>query len=114
MAKRAEPLPLSKDLVAASAATLVLAILTRGESYGYEILARVRELSGGKLSFKDGMLYPLLHRMEERGWIVASLRDSAEGRRRRYYRITKAGRQAMLAQREEWVFMHGLLQVAWS
>jgi DNA-binding PadR family transcriptional regulator len=52
--------------------------------------------------------------MEERGWIVASLRDSAEGRRRRYYRITKAGRQAMLAQREEWVFMHGLLQVAWS
>ena len=55
---------IDKDLVAASATPLVLAILAEGESYGYAILKRVRELSGGELEWTDGMLYPLLHRLE--------------------------------------------------
>ena len=80
MVKAREPIELPKDLVAASAAPLVLGILARGESYGYAILARVRELSGGQLEWKDGMLYPVLHRLEQHGWVVASVRDS--GRRR--------------------------------
>ena len=54
---------IDKDLVAASATPLVLAILAEGESYGYAILKRVRELSGGELEWTDGMLYPLLHRL---------------------------------------------------
>ena len=54
----------SKDLVAASSTPIVLAILARGESYGYEILQEVRAVSGGELEWTDGMLYPLLHRLE--------------------------------------------------
>jgi PadR family transcriptional regulator, regulatory protein PadR len=116
MAKRSakEPIDLPKDLVAASAVSLVLGILARGESYGYAILARVRELSGGRLEWKDGMLYPVLHRMEHSGWVVASLRDSEEGRRRRYYRITAAGRRCLAEHRQQWVLMNSVLKLAWE
>ena len=55
---------ISKDLVAASAAPLVLAILAEGDSYGYAIIKRVSELSGGHLRWTDGMLYPVLHRLD--------------------------------------------------
>ena len=58
---------IDKDLVAASATPLVLAILAEGESYGYAILKRVRELSDGELEWTDGMLYPLLHRLTASG-----------------------------------------------
>jgi hypothetical protein len=56
---------IDKDLVAASATPLVLAILSEGESYGYAIIKRVGELSGGELQWTDGMVYPLLHRLDQ-------------------------------------------------
>ena len=62
---------INKDLVAASAAPLVLAILTGGDSYGYAILKRVSEVSGGELRWTDGMLYPVLHRLERLGHVQA-------------------------------------------
>ena len=63
---------IGKDLVAASATPLVLAILSDGESYGYAIIKRVDELSGGELQWTDGMLYPVLHRLERNGYVKAS------------------------------------------
>lgn len=60
---------IDKDLVAASATPLVLAILSEGENYGYAIIKRVSELSDGELQWTDGMLYPLLHRLERRGYV---------------------------------------------
>ena len=63
---------LSKDLVAASATPLVLAILADGDSYGYAIIKRVTELSGGHLQWTDGMLYPVLHRLERQGHVAAN------------------------------------------
>jgi DNA-binding PadR family transcriptional regulator len=62
---------LGKDLVAASATPLVLAILAEGDSYGYAIIKRVTELSGGHLQWTDGMLYPVLHRLERQGLVAA-------------------------------------------
>src|SRR5947199_10404826 len=62
---------LGKDLVAASATPLVLAILAEGDSYGYAIIKRVTELSGGHLQWTDGMLYPVLHRLERHGLVAA-------------------------------------------
>jgi PadR family transcriptional regulator PadR len=109
-----EPVEVAKDLVAASAVPLVLGILARGESYGYAILAQVRRLSGGCLQWKDGMLYPVLHRMERNGWVVASVRDSPDGRRRRYYRITHAGRRRLAVHREQWALMTKVLNLAWE
>ena len=79
---------IDKDLVAAVATPLVLAILAEGPSYGYAILARVKELSGGELEWSDGMLYPLLHRLQSVGHLTAEWANSPEGRRRKYYAIT--------------------------
>ena len=70
-----------KDLVAASATPLILSILNEGESYGYAIMKRVRELSGGRMQWTDGMLYPVLHRLERQGLIKSFERVSEAGRR---------------------------------
>ena len=104
----------SKDLVAASATPLVLAILAQGDSYGYAIVKRVAELSGGHLQWTDGMLYPLLHRLDRLGYVEARW-DSPEGggRRRRYYYITPAGRNALSEQRRQWEVVTTALQNAW-
>ncbi|MGE0227589.1 MAG: PadR family transcriptional regulator [Dehalococcoidia bacterium] len=104
---------IGKDLVAASAIPLVLAILEEGDSYGYAILRRIGELSGGGMHWTDGMLYPLLHRLDRLGYIEARW-DTPEGaRRRRYYRITPRGRDALLEQRRQWEVVAGALQNAW-
>ena len=93
---------IDKDLVAASATPLVLAILAEGESYGYAILKRVRALSGGELEWTDGMLYPLLHRLARFGYVTTEWRTPPEGRRRKYYVLTDDGRAALADQQRQW------------
>ena len=104
---------IDKDLVAASATPLVLAILDEGESYGYAVLKRVRELSEGELEWTDGMLYPLLHRLSRLGYVTTEWRSPPEGRRRRYYAITDAGRAALEEQQRQWVTVTRALGDAW-
>ena len=104
---------ISKDLVAASAAPLVLAILAEGDSYGYAIIKRVGELSDGNLQWTDGMLYPVLHRLERLGYVEARWATAESGRRRRYYRITKAGRAHLSAQRRQWQVVDATLRGIW-
>ncbi len=104
---------LGKDLVAASATPLVLAILARGESYGYAIIKRVGELSGGHLQWTDGMLYPVLHRLERNGLVAARWGSSEHGRRRKYYRLTKQGRTQLDAERERWQVVDRTLHQIW-
>lgn len=105
---------LSRDLVAASAAPLILSILEGGESYGYAIIQRVRELSGGKIAWTDGMLYPVLHRLEAQGLITSRWRSAETGRRRRYYAVRADGRKALKEQKEQWLVVHGTLASAWG
>ncbi|HEV3410747.1 MAG TPA: helix-turn-helix transcriptional regulator [Chthoniobacterales bacterium] len=104
---------LGKDLVAASATPLVLAILAEGDSYGYAIIKRVSELSGGELQWTDGMLYPVLHRLERQGLVAAKWAESDSGRRRKYYRITRAGRAQLADQREQWHAVDKTLRGIW-
>ena len=104
---------LGKDLVAASATPLVLAILAERDSYGYAIIKRVTELSGGHLQWTDGMLYPVLHRLERQGLVAAKWSASESGRRRKYYRITKDGRAQLAAQRERWRVVDDTLRGLW-
>jgi len=104
---------IDKDLVAASATPLVLAILAEGESYGYAILKRVRELSDGELEWTDGMLYPLLHRLRRLGYVTTQWRKPPEGRRRRYYAITERGREVLAEHRRQWVTVTRALGGAW-
>jgi len=106
-------LHIDKDLVAASATPLVLAILAEDESYGYAILKRVRELSGGDLEWTDGMLYPLLHRLGRLGYVTTEWRISPERRRRKYYVITDDGRSALDNQQRQWVTVTRALNDIW-
>lgn len=93
---------IDKDLVAASATPLVLAILAEDDSYGYAILKRIRELSAGEIEWTDGMLYPLLHRLHRLGYVTTQWRNPPEGRRRRYYAITDAGHAALAEHERQW------------
>ena len=104
---------LGKDLVAASATPLVLAILAEGDSYGYAIIKRVTQLSGGHLHWTDGMLYPVLHRLERQGLVASKWCASENGRRRKYYRITRAGRAQLAAQRQQWQVVDHTLRGIW-
>ena len=103
---------IDKDLVAAAATPLVLAILTEGDSYGYAILKRVRQLSDGELEWTDGMLYPLLHRLERLGYVEAAWDSPEGGRRRRYYSITPRGRNELSEQRRQWDVVSSALRNA--
>ena len=93
---------IGKDLVAASATPLILAILSEGKSYGYAIIKRVAELSGDELQWTDGMLYPVLHRLERNGFVKAVWEESESGRRRKYYRLTDRGQDELTSQRRQW------------
>jgi DNA-binding PadR family transcriptional regulator len=104
---------IDKDLVAASATPLVLAILAEGESYGYAVLKRVRELSGGELEWTDGMLYPLLHRLRRLGYVTTEWRTPPEGRQRKYYAITDDGREALAVQQRQWITVTRALGDVW-
>jgi DNA-binding PadR family transcriptional regulator len=104
---------IDKDLVAASATPLVLAILAEGESYGYAILKRVREVSGGELEWTDGMLYPLLHRLHRLGYVTTEWRAPPDERRRRYYTITNDGRAALAEQQRQWFAVTRALGDVW-
>ncbi|MGB7819076.1 MAG: PadR family transcriptional regulator [Ornithinibacter sp.] len=89
---------LAKDLVAASATPLVLAVLRRGDSYGYAILQDILAASGGRLEWTEGMMYPLLHRLESRRYIEHYQATSDAGRVRKYYRLLPAGGDHLDAQ----------------
>ena len=80
---------LSKELIAASTVPLVLSVLTEGESYGYALIQRVREVSGGKIEWTEGMLYPVLHWMEKEELIESEWREGESGRKRKYYRLSR-------------------------
>lgn len=104
---------LDKDLVAASATPLVLGILADGESYGYAIAKQVAELSGGRMEWTDGMLYPLLHRLERNGLVEASWGRSPSGRRRKHYALTMTGRDELATRRTQWQVVTEALGHAW-
>jgi DNA-binding PadR family transcriptional regulator len=105
---------LNKDLVAASATPLVLAILAEGDSYGYAIIKRVAELSAGEWQWTDGMLYPVLHRLERQRLVVAKWGVSETGRKRKYYRITREGLAHLESQRRQWRVVDRTLHGIWS
>ncbi|WP_309124717.1 helix-turn-helix transcriptional regulator [Arthrobacter sp.] len=104
---------IDKDLVAASATPLVLGILAEGDLYGYAILKRVGELSGGSMQWTDGMLYPLLHRLERLGYVDSSWGTSEAGRRRKHYAITPTGREALQERRQQWTVVADALRQVW-
>ena len=107
------PERIAKDLVAASATPLLLAVLDKGPSYGYAIIQQVRELSGGELEWSEGMLYPVLHRLEEQELIESYEQLGETGRKRKYYRLRPEGRRALVEERRQWNVVNAALAKAW-
>ena len=105
---------LDKEMVAASSVPLVLSILAEGENYGYAIIQRVKELSGGKIEWTDGMLYPVLHWLEDQDYVRSEWREAESGRKRKYYSIKSAGKRALREQREQWRVVNGALNQLWD
>jgi PadR family transcriptional regulator, regulatory protein PadR len=104
---------LAKELVAASTEPLILSLLSQGESYGYALSQEVKKLSGDDIEWTDGMLYPVLHRMEREGWIESRWGKSENGRKRKYYSIKKAGRKALERQRAGWSTVSKVFRRLW-
>ncbi|GMA35311.1 PadR family transcriptional regulator [Demequina litorisediminis] len=103
-----------KDLVAASAAPMVLSILAESDSYGYAILGRVREPVRGRARLDGGAALPLLHRLERQGHIEATWGSSETGRRRKYYALTGEGREALATHVSQWRTVAAALESAWG
>ena len=105
---------LSKELVAASTVPLVLSVLAKGENYGYALIQEVRELSGGRIEWTEGMLYPVLHWMEQQKLIESEWRKTDGERKRKYYRLRKEGRKALHDEQEQWMTVHTTLTNLWK
>lgn len=103
----------TKDLVAASATPMVLGILAEADNYGYAILRRINELSGGELEWTEGLLYPLLHRLERLGYVASSWQSVTGERRRKYYSITSRGLTELAEQRRQWDTVVDALKGIW-
>ena len=105
---------ISKTLVAASTKPIILSMLISGEDYGYQIIQRVKDISGGTLEWSDNMLYPVLRRLEKGGLLISKWKISKEGRLRRYYRITKQGREELGSERRQWMSVNQALSKLWK
>lgn len=109
-----EKMVISKDLVAASATPLILSILSEGQSYGYAIIQRVRELSDGQMQWTDGMLYPVLHRLEAQKLVKSRWSLSETGRKRKYYRLTRKGMKVLGDSQGQWGLVYSTLKKLWG
>ena len=102
-----------KELVAATSKPLILSILTEGDSYGYEIIQRVRGLTENELNWTDSMLYPVLHRLEKKGWVSSYWQASPTGRKRKYYSISADGLAALEEKKRQWRVANSALTSLW-
>ena len=105
---------IAKELVAASTEPLILSLLSKGENYGYAIIQEVKKLSGEEMKWTDGMLYPVLHRMEGNGWVSLRWKAAENGRKRKYYAIKQNGKRALEEQRAQWMTVHSVLADLWK
>ena len=105
---------LPKPLLAASFEPLVLALLSRGETYGYEIIQKIQNMSGGRIVWTANRLYPLLHDLENRRLVSATWYKDGPGPGRKYYKLTPKGEQKMAQTKQDWLDVHGLLTMLWG
>jgi len=105
---------LPKPLLAASFEPLVLALLGRGETYGYEIIQHIQDLSDGRVVWTANRLYPPLHDLENRSLVASTWRKAGPGPGRKYYRLTPKGERALAKAKADWLDMNALLARLWD
>lgn len=100
---------ISKDLIAASATPLILGILKKEDSYGYEIIKTIKKASNNEIIWTEGMLYPVLHRLEDKGFIESYWEKPESGRRRKYYFLKEKGELELEKHKKQWKIVHSTL-----
>ncbi|MEP1489281.1 MAG: helix-turn-helix transcriptional regulator [Algibacter sp.] len=105
---------LSKELIGASSIPIILSIITKNESYGYEIIQNIKEISGGKIEFGEGTLYPVLHKLEKKGLIQSSWKIAESGRKRKYYKISSEGKKELKIEKENWTTINQIITKIWK
>ena len=105
---------LSKELIGASTIPIILSILTKNESYGYEIIQKVKEISNGKIEYGDGTLYPVLHKLEKKELITSYWKIADSGRKRKYYKICDKGKKELLVEKENWTVINQIISKLWK
>jgi DNA-binding PadR family transcriptional regulator len=105
---------ISKNLTAASTKAIILGILRQGNSYGYLIIKKIKEISGGNINYSDGMLYPVLHRLEKEGLISSQWVMEGDTKPRKYYAITDQGKEALRVEKEQWLQVNTVLSTLWD
>lgn len=105
---------LPKPLLAASFKPLVLALLSRGETYGYEIIQQIQDMSDNRIVMKANRLYPLLHDLENKGLVATRWERNGPSPGRKYYKLTPKGAEAMAQARQDWFDVNNLLAQLWG
>jgi PadR family transcriptional regulator PadR len=100
---------IERELLRGSGPLAVLQLLSRREMYGYELVDALERESAGVLAMGQSTLYPLLYNLEAKGLVASETRDGAQGRVRRYYRLTTKGRRELAAQRANWRSLAGAM-----
>lgn len=100
--------------MAASSRPLLLSLLAERESYGYDLIRRLRELSHGEMEWTEGTLYPVLHRLERDGLVKSNWQAAESGRQRKYYQLTTAGHQSLGHEKSQWMFLNQLMESLWK
>jgi PadR family transcriptional regulator, regulatory protein PadR len=100
---------LDRELKKGSAELLILSLVEARPRHGYEMAKLIEQRSDGTVRFKVASLYPLLYRLEQRGWIAGRWVEKSGERRRRFYRLTAEGKRVLAAQRDHWrEFVHAI------
>lgn len=105
---------LSKELIGASSIPIILSLLSKKESYGYEIIKNIKELSNGKIAYGEGTLYPVLHKLEKKGLIESFWSVADSGRKRKYYKISEKGSKELATEKENWVIINEIISKLWN
>lgn len=92
----------NKELLKGSTITMLLTLLEKKSMYGYEMIKEMEQRSDGVFNFKEGTLYPILHSLEQQGFVQSYWLESDAGRRRKYYVITEDGRSQLASKKAEW------------
>jgi PadR family transcriptional regulator, regulatory protein PadR len=103
---------IQKELAGASAGLLVLSVLARDASYGYQIVKKLNQASEEIFEWQEGTIYPILHKLEKEDLVRTQWQQADTGRKRKYYYITAGGRDALKERAEQWEAFHGMVEKA--
>jgi DNA-binding PadR family transcriptional regulator len=105
---------ISKELIGASAAPIILAVLRNGDNYGYEIVLRVKELTNNEIRWKEASIYPVLKKLESNGFIKSYWKVQKDERPRKYYTILEEGKMLFEHNMHEWEVVYSLFGKLWK